>query len=138
MNPVLVLAVAAALAASAIARPLDSGGRIGDYIERIVSASGKRHEIRGDCMSACTLWLGHAGVCVAPDAKLWFHAPRDAGSSRFQGSSVRSSKQSGVKTLMAVSYTHLDVYKRQRWARRLTKMDVIGKHIFYRLKPGQT
>ncbi len=101
MNPVLVLAVAAALAASAIARPLDSGGRIGDYIERIVSASGKRHEIRGDCMSACTLWLGHAGVCVAPDAKLWFHAPRDAGSSRFQGSSVRSSKQSGVKTLMA-------------------------------------
>ncbi|MFT4098470.1 MAG: cell wall hydrolase, partial [Rhodoblastus sp.] len=29
-------------------------------------------------------------------------------------------------------------YVRPRWARRLTKMDVIGKHIFYRLKPGQT
>lgn len=29
-------------------------------------------------------------------------------------------------------------YVRPRWARRLTKMDVIGRHIFYRLKPGQT
>lgn len=29
-------------------------------------------------------------------------------------------------------------YVRPRWARSLTKMDVIGRHIFYRLKPGQT
>ncbi len=29
-------------------------------------------------------------------------------------------------------------YVRPRWAKRLTKMDVIGRHIFYRLKPGQT
>ena len=29
-------------------------------------------------------------------------------------------------------------YVRPRWARHLKKMDVIGKHIFYRLKPGQT
>ncbi len=29
-------------------------------------------------------------------------------------------------------------YVRPRWARALTKMDVIGHHIFYRLKPGQT
>jgi hypothetical protein len=29
-------------------------------------------------------------------------------------------------------------YVRPRWARRLKKMDVIGHHIFYRLKPGQT
>jgi spore germination cell wall hydrolase CwlJ-like protein len=29
-------------------------------------------------------------------------------------------------------------YVRPRWARRLTRMDVIGKHVFYRLKPGQT
>jgi spore germination cell wall hydrolase CwlJ-like protein len=29
-------------------------------------------------------------------------------------------------------------YVKPRWARRLTKMDVIGKHIFYKLKPGQT
>ncbi len=29
-------------------------------------------------------------------------------------------------------------YVRPRWARALTKMDVIGRHIFYKLKPGQT
>ena len=29
-------------------------------------------------------------------------------------------------------------YVRPRWARALTKMDAIGRHIFYRLKPGQT
>jgi spore germination cell wall hydrolase CwlJ-like protein len=29
-------------------------------------------------------------------------------------------------------------YVKPRWARALTKMDSIGKHIFYRLKPGQS
>lgn len=29
-------------------------------------------------------------------------------------------------------------YVRPGWARQLTKMDVIGHHIFYKLKPGQT
>jgi spore germination cell wall hydrolase CwlJ-like protein len=29
-------------------------------------------------------------------------------------------------------------YVKPRWARQLTKMDAIGKHIFYKLKPGQT
>jgi spore germination cell wall hydrolase CwlJ-like protein len=29
-------------------------------------------------------------------------------------------------------------YVRPRWARSLKKMDVIGHHIFYRLRPGQT
>ena len=29
-------------------------------------------------------------------------------------------------------------YVRPRWSRALTKMDAIGRHIFYRLKPGQT
>ncbi|MEF3367050.1 cell wall hydrolase [Methylocystis sp. 9N] len=29
-------------------------------------------------------------------------------------------------------------YVKPRWSRALTKMDMIGRHIFYRLKPGQT
>jgi spore germination cell wall hydrolase CwlJ-like protein len=29
-------------------------------------------------------------------------------------------------------------YVRPWWARRLTKMDAIGRHVFYKLKPGQT
>lgn len=37
----------------------------------------------------------------------------------------------------AATHYHAD-YVRPRWARRLKKMDVIGRHIFYRLRPGQT
>lgn len=58
-------------------RPLDQGGSIGARLRQISDASGQRHEIRGDCMSACTLWLGHKGACVSPDATLWFHAAAD-------------------------------------------------------------
>jgi Cell Wall Hydrolase len=35
------------------------------------------------------------------------------------------------------THYHAD-YVRPGWARRLKKMDVIGRHIFYKLRPGQT
>ena len=35
------------------------------------------------------------------------------------------------------THYHAD-YVRPRWASRLKKMDVIGRHIFYKLKSGQT
>ncbi len=35
------------------------------------------------------------------------------------------------------THYHAD-YVRPRWSRRLTRMDVIGRHVFYKLKPGQT
>lgn len=54
-------------------RPVDHGGQISEYVGRIVAAAGQRHEIRGDCMSACTMWLGHRNACVAADALLHFH-----------------------------------------------------------------
>jgi spore germination cell wall hydrolase CwlJ-like protein len=37
----------------------------------------------------------------------------------------------------ASTHYHAD-YVRPRWAKRLKKMDVIGRHIFYKLRPGQT
>jgi hypothetical protein len=37
----------------------------------------------------------------------------------------------------ASTHYHAD-YVRPHWAKRLEKMDVIGRHIFYKLKPGQT
>jgi spore germination cell wall hydrolase CwlJ-like protein len=37
----------------------------------------------------------------------------------------------------AATHYHAD-YVRPRWAKRLKKMDVIGRHIFYKLRPGQT
>lgn len=35
------------------------------------------------------------------------------------------------------THYHAD-YVRPNWARRLKRMDIIGRHIFYQLKPGQT
>ena len=35
------------------------------------------------------------------------------------------------------THYHAD-YVKPSWSRRLKKMDVIGRHIFYKLKPGQT
>ncbi|WP_294537088.1 cell wall hydrolase [uncultured Rhodoblastus sp.] len=47
----------------------------------------------------------------------------------------------GGKTWLAdvgdSTHYHAD-YVKPRWARALKKMDVIGKHVFYRLKPGQS
>ena len=37
----------------------------------------------------------------------------------------------------AATHYHSD-YVRPRWAKRLKKMDVIGRHIFYKLRHGQT
>lgn len=37
----------------------------------------------------------------------------------------------------ASTHYHAD-YVRPRWARKLKKMDTIGRHTFYRLRPGQT
>jgi spore germination cell wall hydrolase CwlJ-like protein len=37
----------------------------------------------------------------------------------------------------ASTHYHAD-YVRPRWAKRLKKMDVIGRHIFYQLRAGQT
>jgi hypothetical protein len=58
---------------SGFSRHLDRGGRVAFYEEDIAKASGP-HVISGDCMSACTLWLGYRHSCVEPDAVLWFHA----------------------------------------------------------------
>jgi hypothetical protein len=74
---VLVACAGSASAAFAQERPLDRGGQIRFYIQKLAAASGQLHEIRGDCMSACTIWLGHKPVCVAPDATLWFHQASD-------------------------------------------------------------
>ena len=81
MRPLLLLSAAClgfvAPAQAQWFRPLDRGGSIAAYLMDIHAAAGRRHEIRGDCMSACTMWLGHRGVCVAPDAVLWFHGASD-------------------------------------------------------------
>lgn len=75
--------------------PYDGGGLIPAYQTRIrqADAQGAQVEIRGTCVSACTMWLGARNVCVHPDAMLWFHAARKSGTRRISrfGNDVMSS-----------------------------------------------
>lgn len=56
--------------------PHDRGGAIHRYVMTIQDANvrGDRVEIKGTCVSACTMLLGARDVCVHADAMLWFHA----------------------------------------------------------------
>ncbi|SOB92235.1 hypothetical protein SAMN05877809_101516 [Rhodobacter sp. JA431] len=42
-------------------------------------ASGTRVELRGTCISACTMYLSLPNVCVAPTAVFGFHGPSRSG-----------------------------------------------------------
>jgi hypothetical protein len=67
----IVLAVTC-LCTTTQARPIDRGGRLGDYADRIAHAHGE-HRIEGDVYSAGTMWLGYNKSCVEADARLYFH-----------------------------------------------------------------
>lgn len=60
--------------------PYDWGGLIRDYGARVKKLG--RVEIRGTCVSACTMYLAVRGVCVDKYALLWFHAAFDLGTGR--------------------------------------------------------
>lgn len=92
---VLLAGIVSASAAFAQERSLDRGGQIRFYIQKLAAASGQLHEIRGDCMSACTIWLGHKPVCVAPDATLWFHQASDPNLEVVSGNPWRWKSETG-------------------------------------------
>lgn len=56
----------------------DRGGLISRRSAEIrrLRADGRRVELRGECYSSCTMYLGLPNVCVHPQARLGFHAPR--------------------------------------------------------------
>ena len=71
--------IAACIIANAHAAEFDGGGRIGDYLELVAAREDTtRIEIAGVCASACTIKLGAHHACVRADARLLFHAARDA------------------------------------------------------------
>lgn len=59
----------------------DRGGLIQSRATTVnrLRASGQRVEIRGTCLSACTMLLGASNVCVSPNATLGFHGPTSYG-----------------------------------------------------------
>jgi hypothetical protein len=71
--------IAACIIAKAHAAEFDGGGRIGDYLQLVAAREyTTRIEITGVCASACTIKLGARHACVHADARLLFHAARDA------------------------------------------------------------
>ncbi|MDE2579624.1 MAG: hypothetical protein KGL46_12505 [Hyphomicrobiales bacterium] len=98
----LLGAIAPAHAVEGFGRPLDRGGEIAEYMRAINEARGRPHVIAGDCMSACTLWLGYANACVEADAVLWFHGPAD-GLARFRGLSPWAAlSESGAGAMLSM------------------------------------
>ncbi len=63
------------------------------------------------------------------DAQSWAQASRVADEAL--------AGKSWLADIAGATYYHAD-YVRPRWARGMKKLDVIGKHIFYRLKSGQS
>lgn len=55
----------------------DRGGLIGKRSREIneLRRKGQRAELRGTCLSACTMYLSLPNVCVSPSAVLGFHGP---------------------------------------------------------------
>ena len=60
---------------------LDEGGsvlaRAGEVVA--LAARGEGRRVAGECLSACTLYLGLPGACFEEGAVLGFHGPRGAG-----------------------------------------------------------
>jgi len=55
----------------------DRGGLLGQRAEEIrtLERTRQRVELRGECLSACTMYLKLPNACVAPDAIFGFHGP---------------------------------------------------------------
>ncbi|TNF19036.1 MAG: hypothetical protein EP318_16360 [Rhodobacteraceae bacterium] len=59
----------------------DHGGLIQSRATKVrrIRSTGQRVEIRGTCLSACTMYLGAGNVCIAPNARFGFHGPSSFG-----------------------------------------------------------
>ncbi len=77
---IAAVGVLVGLGSGPAAAQFDGGGRVGAYLDLVAAhdADGGRIEISGVCASACTMKLGARGACVHRDARLLFHAARDA------------------------------------------------------------
>lgn len=53
-------------------QPVDWGGRVSLYRDKV--RVSEKAEIKGTCVSACTMFLGAKNVCVHHDAMVWFHS----------------------------------------------------------------
>ncbi len=57
--------------------PVDRGGSVSIYRDRVRAMGDAPIRIKGTCISACTMFLGAKNACVDRQAILWFHAAHD-------------------------------------------------------------
>lgn len=100
----------------------DLGGSLERRVAQISSLAGSARpiEIRGDCASSCTLYLGLPQTCVSETARLGFHGPQ----SQIQGIGLTPSEFEYWAQLMA-SYYPPEI---QSWF--LTKASKVTSKVF--------
>lgn len=80
----------------------DPGGSVEKRLREIAQlrSSGTRVEIRGQCTSACTMFLGLPNACVSRTSRLGFHGPQ----SQYYGISLPPDKFEYWSLVMADHY----------------------------------
>lgn len=80
----------------------DMGGPVAERLVKVqrLDAQGTPVRILGNCISACTLYLGLRKTCVSPEARLGFHGP----SSRLAGIPLPYEEFDRVSRQMAAHY----------------------------------
>ncbi len=103
------------------------GGNVLEMVQRrnVLQRSGKIVRIRGYCRSACTMLITMPNACLAPNARVGFHAPRLPGTSiipplvdQIMGSTYRNgirerwyagwNRSIGMQIISAKEYVRLD------------------------------
>lgn len=106
----------------------NKGGNVLEMVQRRarLERSGDRVRIRGYCRSACTMLITMQNACLAPDARIGFHAPRLPGTTiipPYVDEIMGSTYRGGI---------------RNRWFggwNRSIKMQVISAREYVRLDP---
>ncbi len=80
----------------------DLGGSVAERLTMIAALrnDGRRVEIRGQCASACTMYLGLPNACVSRASQLGFHGPE----SQFYGISLPPDEFEYWSRVMASNY----------------------------------
>ncbi len=100
----------------------DGGGNMANRVAQVqqLRRSGKPVEIRGNCMSACTMYLGLRNTCVTPGARLGFHGP----SSRYYGIALPREEFEYWSRVMANHYPS----QLRSWYMREGRNIIVGYH----------
>lgn len=99
----VICTIAAPMAAqSALIVRNDLGGSVEKRLTMITALrlEGRRVEIRGNCASACTMYLGLPNACVSRASRLGFHGPQ----SQFYGISLPPQEFEYWSRVMASNY----------------------------------